>query len=246
MKTVFQKNFMYRLSCRPSCVVYIAEHKTLAGKEDRTYEGEAMGRKMAVVFFEDLDGGLVKRVNSESSGMQQVLLTIAELLQTVGGIAIPPDPDRAAAQTELLLESHYQHLEILRYTCTVEPAAPEVHVFHLDNEVNAEISLARELPQEHRAKMVLARCLQRNDDLQPEETLQGAWATSLANLKARTADLLPPQPPVVVAVPGAPAAPPAAPPAARGRARGRGRGAVPAPVLAGRGRARGRAAGRGP
>ena len=32
-------------------VLYVAENKTLAGKEDRAYEGEAMGRKMALVFF---------------------------------------------------------------------------------------------------------------------------------------------------------------------------------------------------
>jgi hypothetical protein len=52
MKSVFKKGFMYRLSCKPSVVLYIAENKTLAGKEDRTYEGEALGRKLAVVFFE--------------------------------------------------------------------------------------------------------------------------------------------------------------------------------------------------
>ena len=60
MKSVFRKGFMYRLSCNPSAVVYIAENKTLSGKEDRTYEGEALGRKMAVVFFEDAEGGMVR------------------------------------------------------------------------------------------------------------------------------------------------------------------------------------------
>ena len=45
MKSVFQKGFMYRVSCNPSVVLYVAENKTLAGKEDRAYEGEAMGRK---------------------------------------------------------------------------------------------------------------------------------------------------------------------------------------------------------
>ena len=51
MKSVFQKGFMYRVSCNPSVVLYVAENKTLAGKEDRAYEGEAMGRNMALVFF---------------------------------------------------------------------------------------------------------------------------------------------------------------------------------------------------
>ena len=36
MRSVFQKGFMYRLSCKPSAILYIAENKTLAGKEDRT------------------------------------------------------------------------------------------------------------------------------------------------------------------------------------------------------------------
>ena len=45
LKSVFQKGCMYRVSCKPSLVIYVAENKTLAGKEDRAYEGEAMGRK---------------------------------------------------------------------------------------------------------------------------------------------------------------------------------------------------------
>ena len=51
IKTVFKKGFMYKLSCRPSVHFYVAENKTLAGKEDRAYDGEALGRKLAVVFF---------------------------------------------------------------------------------------------------------------------------------------------------------------------------------------------------
>ena len=116
MKSAFQKGMTYKISCRPSVILYIAENKTLAGKEDRTYEGEALGRKMAIVFFEDAPGGLVRRVHRESLGMHQQLLSLAEVLQTIGGIAVPPDPARTAADTELLLEAQYQHLEILRYT----------------------------------------------------------------------------------------------------------------------------------
>ena len=96
---------MYTVSCKPSVVLYIAENKTLAGREHRKHEGEAEGRKMAVVFFEYMDGGLVRRVNRESLGLQQVLLTLAEILQTIGGIVLPPDLERTAAQAELLLEN---------------------------------------------------------------------------------------------------------------------------------------------
>ena len=59
MKLVFQKGFMYRLSINPAVVLYVAENKTLAGKEDRTYEGEAQGRKLAVVLFEDMGQDLI-------------------------------------------------------------------------------------------------------------------------------------------------------------------------------------------
>ena len=171
IKLMFQKGFMYRVSCKPSVLLYIAENKTLAGKEDRSYEGEALGRKLAFVFYEDMDGGLARRVNRETMAMKQELLSIAEVLAVLGGVDVPADPERTAAQTELLLESHYEHLEIMRYTCTSEPAAPDTHTFHLDGEVHAEAALALELPAEHRTKMVLARSLQRRDELLDDETL---------------------------------------------------------------------------
>ena len=74
----------------------------------------------------------------ETLGMRQVLLNIAEIIQTLQAIDLPPDPARTAAQAELLLETHYEHLEMLPCTCTLEPASPEVHLYHLDGEVNAE------------------------------------------------------------------------------------------------------------
>ena len=245
IKSVFQRGSMYRLSCKPSVVLYIAENKTLAGREDRSYEGEALGRKMAVVFFEDLGGGLVRRVDRDTLTMRQHLLSIAEVLQTIGGIAVPPDPERTAAQTELLLESQYEHIEIMRFTCTLEPAAPEALVFDLNGEVNAEAALAIELSVEHRTKMVHARCLQRNDELLDDETLQIAWNKTLAALRLRTAHLLPVPPVAPAPAPGvvAPAAP-APPHGGRGRGAGRGRGPGAPPAPAGRGRGRGRA-GRG-
>ena len=47
---------MYKVSCKLATTLYVAENKTLAGKEDRVYEGEALGRKMAIVFFEGVPG----------------------------------------------------------------------------------------------------------------------------------------------------------------------------------------------
>ena len=186
------------------------------------------------LFFEDAAAGMVRRVDRGFVGMQQELLTLAELSQTLGGIAVPADPERTAAQTELLLEYLYQGLDIQRIKCTLEPGAPDVHIYSLDDVVPAEAAFCNESPADHRTKMALARALQRNDEFHAGETLQVAWNRSLAELRGRTAHLFP-----VPAVPPAPAGP-AGPPAGRG-AGGRGPGA-PAPP-AGRGRGRGAPAG---
>ena len=216
VKTVFKKGFMYKLSLCPSVIIYVSENKTLAGREDREYEGEASGRKVAFVFFEAAPGpgGLVQRVNRETLALTPELLTIAELLQTCG-FTLPPDPDRSAATAELLMEAHYQNLEVQRFVCTVEPGAPQVHMYSLDEGENAEAVLAVELPPEHRTKMVLARCLQRQVALGAGETLQAAWSTTLTNLQGRAAPFLP--------VPPVPPAGRGGGRGGRGRARGRGR-----------------------
>ena len=182
---------MYRVSLNPSVVLYVAENKTLAGKEDRAYEDEALGRKLALVFFEDCDGGFVRRVDRGALGMEQHLLTLAEILQTIGEVHLPPSTDRTAAETELLLESHYQNLELLRFRCTQEHAAPEVHMYTLHDEADAETAHCMSLKAAQRTKMVLARALQRNDAFGEGETLQKAWGESLATLRARTAHLFP-------------------------------------------------------
>ena len=146
--------------------------------------------------------------------MMPQLLTRAEILQILG-FALPADPDRSSATTEHLVELHYQNLQIARLTCTLETAAPEVHVYRLSDMVCAEEAFALDAPADARTKMVLVRSLQRAEALQEDESLEKAWTSTLADLQGRTAALF--------AAPGAP--PPA--PRGRGRARGRGRGRVP-------------------
>jgi hypothetical protein len=224
IKQVLKRGYMYRLSINPAVVVYVSENKTLAGREDRAYEGEATGRKLVVSFFEDLEGGLVRRVDRTGTSLKLQLLTIAEILQACGEL-LPPDPERSTAAAELLLEKRYQDLEVRRWDMHLETTAPEVHTYSLHEEVLAEAALAVELLAEHRTKMVLARCLQRHEALAEGETLQELWGIPLAALQARAAPLLPAP---------APAPPLLAP--ARGRGgKGRGRG--------GRGRGRGRGPG---
>ena len=62
IKQIFNEGFVYRLSINPAVAFYVSENKTLAGREDRGYEGEATGRKLVVSFFEEIEGGLVCRV----------------------------------------------------------------------------------------------------------------------------------------------------------------------------------------
>ena len=149
IKAVFAKGFMYQVSCNASSFLYIAENKTLpAGQEHRSHEGEAMGRKMAVVFFERLPepGNLVQRARRDTQGMHQSLLTIAELLLALGGIVLPADPGRTAAETEILLEAKYAELDILRFTCAIEPEDPDVHVYQLEDQVDAEVAMVSAAP----------------------------------------------------------------------------------------------------
>ena len=191
------------------------------------YEGEAHGRKLAIVFFECLQPGVVHRVNNEGLAMHPQLLTTAELVQTCG-MALAANPERTAAQTELLLEAAYQTLDLRRFTGILEAEAPEVHTYSLIAEDSADAAYAAEVAPHQRTKMVLARCLERHEVLEEDETLQSVWAQPLPILQDRAAHFLaaPPVPP-----------PFAAPPAAAARGRGRGRG--PARGRVARGGARG-------
>ena len=205
-------------------LLYVAENKTLAGKEDRAYEGEAIGRKLAATFFVEAPLRRAHRLNKDQEAMKPELLTIAEILQAAG-FAVPPDPERTAAATELLLEAQYEDLEILRYSCALDEDADEVHVYRLSDEVNAEAALACELPAAQRTKMVLARSLQRGEAFGAGETLERVWSLPHAALQQRAAHLFPGPPlPLPPAPPAAPLAPAAAPRAGGRRGRGRGKG----------------------
>ena len=225
IRTVFARGFIFTVSCKPEVLVYVCENKTLAGQEHRDHEGEAEGRKLAVTFYEKA-GGLVRPVDRERQGLKLSLLTIAEILQTLGA-AVPPDAERPESQTEVLFEAMFQTLDIQRFECITEPDAAELNTFSLSDPTGAELALAAELVEKDRTKMVLARCLQNNMALLAGETLKTVWALPKDTLAARAAHLLP-----APALPAAPGPVPPAPLAARGRGRGRG--------AAARGRGRGR------
>ena len=102
---------------------------------------------------------------------------------------MPEDHGRTAAQSELLFEREYENLQILRFDCLAEPAASELHVFALENNVHAETAFVHEVPASQRTKMMLARWLQNNEEFLPDETLQAAWNLSLDDLSNRAGHL---------------------------------------------------------
>lgn len=61
---------------------------------------------LVIVFYEEAEGGLRRRVNQEAFGNHPELMTRAELAQTMGLLNRPEHLERVAATTELLLEAH--------------------------------------------------------------------------------------------------------------------------------------------
>ena len=254
IKSLLVKGYGFLLSCNRKTLLYVIENRTLAGKEDRNLDGEAAGRKLAVSFFQFMGEDLARPIVLDGVAMKLELLSVAEILQTLG-VVVPPNPDRPSSETELLLEARFEALQVQRFQFLAEPDSPHLQTFRVIDEGCAETMFAAELSPEHRTKMVHARTLQRSGRLLENETLQGCWALSLAGLQERTAALFP-APPPAAALPGELPGP-----GGRGRGRGRGggrgrgplgagppappAGAPPEPPAKGRGRARGRGKGRG-
>ena len=212
LKNLLKPTCFYAFEAKPDILFYILENKTLAGREDRSEEGhpEAPGRKVALCFFERAElPGHVRRAVRGSSALTPSLLTLAEILHTVG-LGPPLDPEKGAAEQEILAEAHYDTLPLTRYEGE-ETEGPERYLFLLGEGSHAEDAYLNDTGRTL-TKMTLARCLQRNGALAAGESLNSAWNQTLTRLQARAAAWLP-----VVA-------PPAAPPAAGRGGRGRGGG----------------------
>ena len=69
IKQVFKQGFMYRFPIDPAVVFYVSENKTLAGRGDRAYGGDVTSRQLVVSFFEEIEGGLVRRVLREGASL---------------------------------------------------------------------------------------------------------------------------------------------------------------------------------
>lgn len=179
LRSLCAKGFWYRFATRPSCLFYISENKALAGREERG-SGEAVGRPLVLTFFEEIAGGIVRRVDRASSSMRPWLLTIAELL-IAAGVWLPPDPERSPRDAEAMLEDLFVEQNLQRLKGTVEPDAPEVHMYQLGEAVDAEAAFLAETPPQSLTKVALARCL----ELHGGEPRRISWQQkSLESLRA--------------------------------------------------------------
>ena len=207
LRLVFEAGHVFTVSLCPSSFLYIAANKIVAGKERRPEDAEPVGRKLAIVFFERApdDPATLRRVHRETLSMRQDLLTLAELLQTLG-FFLPADPDRSASQTEEHLEAHYQNLHITKWGFVHAPGHPsDPLALSLGEHEDAEEALVLQRAHDQRTKMSLARLVQQLGLLGPTETLEQAWKASKEALGERVRHALPADPP------------------GKGRGRGRGR-----------------------
>ena len=220
MKTILKPTCFYAFEAKPNILFYVMENKTLAGREDRSEEGhqEAPGRKLALCFFEraaELPGH-ARRADRGSSAMTPTLLTLAEVLHTVG-LGPPLDPEKTAAEQEILAEAQYDSLPLIRFEGE-ETEGPERYLFLLGDGSNAEDAYLDD-NERLTTKMSLARCLQRHGALGAGESINSAWNQTLATLQGRAAAWLP-----VVAPPAARGVRGGATRGARGGRRGAARG----------------------
>lgn len=183
LRNVLRRGSWFSFSSCPSVFFYVAENKIVAGRRARM-EGEAVGRNLAVVFFEPLPGAenTVRRVDRSHLAMAPKLLTIADLM-TNCGIRVPLGAPRAAAESETALEEAFAHQDLRRFTGHLETAADEVHVYTLTDEVDAERAFLEEVPFETLTKMALARLL----ELREGTPRQELFPLSLQALRARAA-----------------------------------------------------------
>ena len=143
-------------------------------------------------------------MHRETLSMRQDLLTLAELLQTLG-FRLPEDSDRSASQAEEHLEAHYMNLRITKWRYEQEPHHSDPLALSLGEPEDAEEALALHRAHDQRTKMSLARLVQQLGLLGPTETLEQAWKASKEALGERVRHALPADPP------------------GKGRGRGRGR-----------------------
>ena len=223
-RMVMRRGFFYHFPAFPEVFFYVSENKILAGREGRG-EGEAVGRNMVLTFFEPMELSpaspdlRVQRVDRSSDALATQLITLAELMRTIG--FVPETPAGASsAEKELALEEMFATSGLRCFQGILETTAEEIHCYHLQEGVCAEDAFLSSEARDSLTKMALSRLWERSTG----ESRKLCMKKSLQQLRDITYPHLPPDP---------------ADPAI-GEARGRGRGGGQ-----GRGRGRGAAKGKG-
>ena len=169
--------------------LYVAENKSVAGREGR-FEGDALGRHLAVAWFEHLeerdDGIVVRRADRSSpGGLNTLLCTIAELLHAAG----EPYPALGAAATsrdqEVAMEARFGVVPRLHYDCKHLWEEDDPWTFILSSPAPAEGKYLAETAIDDLTNMALARQL----ELLSGTDKRAAWATPRRDLLAQLAAL---------------------------------------------------------
>ena len=173
LRELFVKHFVFTVSARPSVFLYAMENKIMPGKEVRDGDSEPVGHKLIFTFMEAMpdDPLLLRRAHREDHVMRQDLLSLAELLQTLG-IRLPYDPERTAAAAERILEASFMNLSITRWAVEQEVRHQDPLVFSISADQDTDDVMALKDDADTCTKMTLVRFLQRRDLLAEEESLK--------------------------------------------------------------------------
>ncbi len=174
-------------SLRPSQYLYVAENKSLAGREARA-EDDAWGRSLSVAWFESQEvtdeGTVVRRLDRISAeDLTTMLSTLAEILHAAG----VPYPALGAAATARTVEIAMENV----YADTPRYVHPAEHLWQEDDAWTcllrepdpAETKYLAETPLEDLTNMTLARPL----EIMKGVDRRAAWTRTKADLLAALA-----------------------------------------------------------
>ena len=138
-------------------------------------EDETSGRPLEVCFFElvpDPPPGdtVVHRVDRTSSALATRTYNPSQILVALG-LDSPQGPDETPAEWEAVVEAHYHTLERLVYSHALVPNALDHHTFLLTEPRDVEDEYVNTTPPRSLTKVDLARILEREQRLDPQDLL---------------------------------------------------------------------------
>ena len=164
VRWTFQKGQIYAFdTLRPGMFLYIAENKSLAGREGRA-EGDAIGRLLTAAWFEQREeadeGCVIRRVDRTSKGLTTMLLTLAELLHAAGEPYPPLGAEATAREKEFAMEAKFPEVPRRCFESTHLWEEDDPWTFRLASPAPAERKYLQETPLDKLNNMALARLLE--------------------------------------------------------------------------------------